>query len=493
MSARYRLRRRLGRGGMAEVFEATAIGERGFERRVAVKRMLPEIGRIHDNGFLDEARIASNLHHANIVAVLDYGIADGLPFQVLELVDGIDLQSALALGKPLPPELVLHVCTEVAYALCHAHEARAADGQPLGIVHRDVKPANILVSYDGDVKLGDFGIALARDRLQRTEVGVAKGTREFMSPEQWVAGEVDARSDVFSLGCVLYALVTGDSAMGRTRAEELLEGQELTLDKPLPEDVAPIVARATRRQKRERYPTAAAMAEALGAATQKRVQQPPKALLQKWMRELKPLADAQPREPVETELALDEKKGEKQFRTQVVKARRGRWWMTGAAAALVAGGGVVAWWTHANVSVINDGAEVGRADLAAAVVNAEPPRPADAPVSDLPRVAVKPRPHPHPPATAPRASAPVAPARTPVAPPPAPVSATGHLLVGGEGALRAEIRIDGSSRGFAPKLLELPAGPHEVELVLGDGSRLKKQITLAESNTPSSPLRWLVP
>src|SRR5262249_25492644 len=224
MSARYRLRRRLGRGGMAEVLEATAQGERGFQRPVALKRMRPELGRIHDDGFLDEARIASSLHPATTVGVLDYGIADGLPFQVLELVDGLDLQSALALGKPLPPELALHVCTEVAYALSHAHEARGADGQPLGIVHRDVKPANILVSYDGDVKLGDFGIAFARDRLQRTEVGIAKGTREFMSPEQWIAGEVDARSDVFSLGCVLYALVTGASAMGRTRAEELLEG-----------------------------------------------------------------------------------------------------------------------------------------------------------------------------------------------------------------------------------------------------------------------------
>ena len=486
MSARYRLRRRLGRGGMAEVFEATAMGERGFERRVAVKRMLPEIGRIHDNGFLDEARIASNLHHANIVSVLDYGIADGLPFQVLELVDGIDLQSALALGKPLPPELVLHVCTEVAYALSHAHEARAPDGQPLGIVHRDVKPANILVSYDGDVKLGDFGIALARDRLQRTEVGIAKGTREFMSPEQWVAGDVDARSDVFALGCVLYALLTGDSPMGRTRAEELLEGQELTFEKQLPDDEAAIVARATRRQKRERYPTAAAMGEALGAVLQKRVQQPPKALLQKWMRELKPLADTQPKELVDAELASDEKPGEKKLRTQVVKTSRSRWWMAGAAAALLAGGGVAAWWPRARVSVRNDGAVVSSVNRAPAVATAEPPRPSEAPIANPPRVAVKPKSHPHPSAPAPRASAPVAVS-------PAPVTVTGHLLVGGEGALRAEIWIDGSSRGFAPKLLELPAGPHEVELSLGNGSRLKKRINLAESNTPSSPLRWIVP
>jgi serine/threonine protein kinase len=478
MSARYRLRRRLGRGGMAEVFEATAAGERGFERTVAVKRMLPEIGRVHDDGFLDEARIASHLHHAGIVAVLDYGIAGGLPFQVLELVDGLDLQTALELGRPLPAELALHVCTEVAYALSHAHEARGPDGQPLGIVHRDVKPANILISYDGDVKLGDFGIAFARDRLQRTEVGIAKGTREFMSPEQWVAGEVDARSDVFSLGCVLHALVTGQSPMGRTRAEEMLEGQELTFDKPLPEDVAPLVVRATRRQKRERFPTAAAMAEALGAALQKRVKEPPKALLQKWMRELKPLAP--PKEPVDAELASDEPKRE-------VRPRRSRWGLAGAAAALAfAGVGVLATWPHPAISL--------SADLTPAVETIVPPAVVDAPAvveaplpAKPPPMVVKSKPHPRP--SAPRPSAPIVAAPImPVTPP-----ASAHLLVGGEGALRAEIWIDGSSRGFAPKLLELPAGPHEVELLLGNGARLKRRITLAESHTPSSPLRWLVP
>jgi tRNA A-37 threonylcarbamoyl transferase component Bud32 len=480
MSARYRLRRRLGRGGMAEVFEAVAIGERGFARTVALKRMLPEIGRIHDDSFLDEARIASHLHHANIVSVLDYGIADGLPFQVLELVDGVDLQTALALDQPLPPELALHVCTEVAYALSHAHDACAPDGQPLGIVHRDVKPGNILVSYDGDVKLGDFGIAFARDRLQRTEVGVAKGTREFMSPEQWVAGEVDARSDVFSLGCVLYSLLTGDSPMGRTRAEELLEGQELAFDKPLPDDVAPIVARATRRQKRDRFPTAAAMADALGAALQKRVQQPPKALLRKWMQKLEPLALARPKEPVEAELALDVKRGEKQFLTQAPRLRRGRWWIAGAAAAL-AGGAMVVWWPRAPVAVTS---AVDTRALDRVPIVKETPEPA---VAEPARVTVKPHPHPRAPAPR-RAAAPVAPA-----PAPAPATVTGHLLVSGQGALRAEIWVDGSARGFAPKLLELPAGPHEVELRLGNGARLDKMMTLSESNTPSSPLRWMVP
>jgi serine/threonine-protein kinase len=363
-------------------------------------------------------------------------------------------------------------------------------------VHRDVKPANILVSYDGDVKLGDFGVAFARDRTQHTEVGIAKGTREFMSPEQWVAGEVDARSDVFALGCVLYALLSGQSPMGRTRAQELLEGQELTLDAPLPEDVAAIVARATRRQRRDRYATAAAIAEALGAALQKRLEQPPKALLQKWMRALQPLAESRPKEPVEVELARDENNGEKQFLTTVPQAPRTRWWMAGVAALVLAGGGVMAWWTRQPAAVSARPTSTGesapaRAGTAAALAKAEPPPPSATRAPDPPRATFKPKPHP-------RASAPASrPTSPPVAEPavaaPAAPTTMGHFLVGGEGALRAEIVIDGSSRGFAPKLLELPAGPHDVELLLGSGSHLKKRITLAESNTPSSPLRWLVP
>ena len=305
MTARYRLRRRLGQGGMAEVFEATATGERGFQRKVAIKRMLPEIGSVHENMFLDEARIASHLHHANIVSVLDFGLADQRPFQVLELVDGLNLQRAIELGlergAPLTIELALHVCSEVAHALEHAHQACAPDSQPLGIVHRDVKPANILVSYDGDVKLSDFGIAFARDRLERTEAGIAKGTRAYMSPEQLMAGEIDARSDLFALGCVLHALLGGESPMNPASAQELLEGQELTLSRAVPEDLAPILARALKRQKRDRYGSAAEMAEALGRALAKRIQQPPKTLMQHWMRSLRPAPGA----PEEEELAID--------------------------------------------------------------------------------------------------------------------------------------------------------------------------------------------
>src|SRR5688500_1305451 len=207
---------------MAEVLLATAVGEDGFERRVAIKRMLeggssdPSFVRM----FLDEARIASRLHHGNIVGLLDYGVVEGMPFHVLELVDGENAASLAHLGAehdaPMPVEVALHLCVEVAHALDYAHRARDPSGRALGIVHRDVKPANVLVSWEGDVKLGDFGIALAHDRAEQTEDGVAKGTLAYMAPEQALHRDVGPRTDVFALGCVLHALVAGESPVTRS-------------------------------------------------------------------------------------------------------------------------------------------------------------------------------------------------------------------------------------------------------------------------------------
>ena len=151
--------KRIGAGGMAEVLEAIAVGDHGFERRVAIKRMLPgETGEppslAAQRQFLDEARIAAQLHHANIVAITDYGIADGLPFQVLEHIDGIDVRGLIALAH--------HACRPRSRCTSPRWSARrsttrttrpAADGTPLGIVHRDVSPGNVLVSWSGDVKL----------------------------------------------------------------------------------------------------------------------------------------------------------------------------------------------------------------------------------------------------------------------------------------------------------------------------------------------------
>jgi len=224
--ARYQLTRTIATGGMAHVYEAVAKGERGFERRVAIKRVLPQLAAdpSMQRMFFDEARIASHLHHGNIVHVLDYGVVDGTEFIVMEYVDGIDAGRATALAKQrglrMPEPLALHVIAEIAHALAYAHSRSDAQGEPLRIVHRDVSPGNILLSWDGDVKLSDFGIALASQREEKTATGIVKGKLAYMAPEQAAGERVTGAADVYSLGATLQALLTGSSA-GAISAEEV--------------------------------------------------------------------------------------------------------------------------------------------------------------------------------------------------------------------------------------------------------------------------------
>jgi Protein kinase domain len=287
-AGRYRMLQRIGSGGMAEVLEAIAVGEHGFERRVAIKRLLPGSDAPHERMFIDEARIASQLHHANIVAVLDYGVVDGRPFQVLEHVDGIDVQGLLARsGDRLPVELALHICAMVGHALTYAHAACASDGTPLGIVHRDVTPTNVLVAWSGDVKLTDFGIAFAHDRVEKTLDGSTKGTPLYMAPEQMLAGDIDRRTDLFSLGCVLHTMVTGRSPL--SHEEQLLRlaaGGELELDPELPDDVRAIIARATRYLRRDRYRDAGELVAAIAQVLAARGAADPHSALREWLRTL---------------------------------------------------------------------------------------------------------------------------------------------------------------------------------------------------------------
>lgn len=272
---RYRVMRRLGAGGMAEVLEAEALGEAGFVRRVAIKRMLgtatedPSFARM----FVDEARIASRLHHANIVSVLDYGLVDGIPFQVLELVDGVDARTLVrrSEGGKVPVDIALFVVAQIGHALAAAHEATDAAGEALGIVHRDVSPGNILISWDGDVKLADFGIAFAKDKTEKTEAGTTKGTLIFMSPEQAITGRVDRRADIFSLGCVLHTLLTGSSPLAGDHFTQFLYDQRMPLAPDLPEDVSSIIEIATQYDREQRFQSAVAMTEAVGRALAKRM------------------------------------------------------------------------------------------------------------------------------------------------------------------------------------------------------------------------------
>ncbi len=200
---------------MAEVYLARAEGEAGFSKEVAVKRILPSATSeaAATAMLIEEARLATRLNHANIVQVLDLGRAGDRYFIVMEYVDGADLASVLELagqrGRRLPSALAGHLVCELLAALRFAHGCRDERGRPLGLVHRDVSPPNILLSRAGEVKLADFGIAKARDRSLLTEAGVVRGKAGYMSPEQAAGGQLDARSDLFSLGVVLHELLTG--------------------------------------------------------------------------------------------------------------------------------------------------------------------------------------------------------------------------------------------------------------------------------------------
>ncbi|HTA21258.1 MAG TPA: serine/threonine-protein kinase [Polyangia bacterium] len=210
----YELRELIAVGGMAEVYKGRVVGAEGFEKLVAIKRILPDLAE--DERFvkmlLTEARIHAGLSHRNIVQIHDLGISeDGEYSIVLEYVEGYDLRMILdqlhEANEIVPEALSLHIAYELAQGLHFAHELRGADGQPLGLVHRDVSPSNVLISLSGEIKLSDFG--LAKRRHDRSVVGSLKGNLAYMSPEQARQSELDRRTDVFSLGAVLFEMLTG--------------------------------------------------------------------------------------------------------------------------------------------------------------------------------------------------------------------------------------------------------------------------------------------
>ncbi|MBA3457376.1 MAG: serine/threonine protein kinase [Deltaproteobacteria bacterium] len=272
----YILVRRIARGGMAEVFLAQQKGLEGFDRRVAVKRILPHLAESPDflKMFLSEARLAAQLTHPNVVHIYDFGKHDGDYFIAMEFVDGVHAgQLYKHIEKePLPATMIARIGADAATALHYAHELRNANGQPLGLVHRDVSPANIMVSFDGVVKLCDFGIAKAVALgNELTNPGQVKGKYAYMSPEQTIAAPLDGRSDVFSLAIVMWELLTGKTIVGRG---DPIEGMRAIRDGKLPSisvaapHTPPALAKALTwalQTSREMRPTAMDFAQALEA------------------------------------------------------------------------------------------------------------------------------------------------------------------------------------------------------------------------------------
>jgi serine/threonine-protein kinase len=215
MIGRWEVVRRLGSGGMADVYLAQARGDGGFEKLVAIKVMHAHLARTQRavDHFLDEARLAARIHHPNVVAIQDLGKIGDDYVIVMEYVDGVDLErlltSARAGERPVPIDIGLGILCRICDGLDAAHRATSPDGTPLGIVHRDVKSANVLVSRQGIVKVVDFGIAKAANQVHQTMAGETKGTPSMMAPEQRVGDQVDVRADVYSVAAVGYEIVTG--------------------------------------------------------------------------------------------------------------------------------------------------------------------------------------------------------------------------------------------------------------------------------------------
>ncbi len=212
----YNLLEKVAVGGMAELFKARQRGVHNFEKIVAIKRILPHLS---DNDefvrmFIDEAKLAAQLSHPNIVQIYDLGKASGFYYIAMEYVDGRDLRSVLRKVReyklPMPEALAAAVIMKMASALDYAHRKRAIDDKELQLVHRDISPQNILISYEGAVKLVDFGIAKAATKSTQTQSGALKGKLLYMSPEQALGQPLDGRSDVYSLGLVLAELLTGE-------------------------------------------------------------------------------------------------------------------------------------------------------------------------------------------------------------------------------------------------------------------------------------------
>jgi serine/threonine protein kinase len=273
---RYRVLSRLESGGMAEVFRAEAAGAEGFRKRVAVKRVLPHLAQNSKfmAMFLDEAHLGARLNHANIVSVLDIGKADGTYFIVMEYVDGTNLKTIVEglakSGRRMSLKEAIYICVEACRGLSYAHELADEDDQPLGIVHRDISPPNIMLSHRGEVKLADFGLAKAATQLEKTDPGVVKGKFSYLSPEAALGQEVDARSDIFSLGIVLWEMLSGTKLFSGSSDYEtvkLVREANIPSLRDVHPDVDPafetILHRALARRPEDRYHTAREFGDAL--------------------------------------------------------------------------------------------------------------------------------------------------------------------------------------------------------------------------------------
>ena len=273
---RYRIIEKIDAGGMAEIYKGEAVSLEGFSRTVAIKRILPSMcsDKKFVAMFLDEAKLSMQLQHANIVQIFDIGKADDTYFVVMELIEGVNLrrmmQRAIDRGIQVPVPLACYLTAEIAKALAYAHERKDSDGQPLGTVHRDVSPPNVLISRQGEVKLTDFGLAKAATHSTKTDAGVIKGKFSYLSPEVVDGKPADPRADVYSAGIIAWELLCERKLFSGSNDMETVElVRKGHVPKPsevrddVDHELDRVLLKALAKNPKRRYQTARALEQAI--------------------------------------------------------------------------------------------------------------------------------------------------------------------------------------------------------------------------------------
>ncbi|MDB4973391.1 MAG: Serine/threonine protein kinase PrkC, regulator of stationary phase [Myxococcaceae bacterium] len=273
---RYRVIDRLEAGGMAEVFRGEALSVQGFKKQVAIKRVLPHLAQNKSfiRMFIDEARLGARLNHANIVTVFDIGAADNTYFIVMEFVDGANFKAVLEAlkkqGRKPSVKEILYIGMEICKGLSHAHGLTDEQGKLLNIVHRDISPPNILMTKGGEVKVTDFGLAKATTQLEKTDPGVVKGKFSYLSPEAALGQEVDARTDVFAVGILMWEalaqrrLFLGDSDYETVKKVQRAEVPSLRAINPeVDEELDALLQKTMAREREERFQSAQELGDAI--------------------------------------------------------------------------------------------------------------------------------------------------------------------------------------------------------------------------------------
>ncbi len=266
---RYKVIEKIASGGMAEVFRAESAGLEGFKKTVAIKRVLPHLAEKKQfiGMFLDEARLSAHLSHSNCVQVFDIGVGDNTYFIVMEYVDGSDLKGVIEyrkrLGQAFPVEEACLVCVRICEGLSYAHEVTDSRGQGMHIVHRDMSPPNVLITRHGEVKIVDFGLAKANSQLEKSEPGIIKGKFSYLSPEAAQGLPVDAKTDIFAVGIILWELLAGRRLfLGESDIETVRMVQQARIpsirqyNQRVPADLEAVLAKALAQDPRQRYQTA---------------------------------------------------------------------------------------------------------------------------------------------------------------------------------------------------------------------------------------------